>query len=342
MKVRVREVASKKTSSSKEESGHKTKRKDRPKGPVRERRADKISPKDIKDDSSSDEEEELSLAMRYSMGNYGNDNTHSDSGRLKYVDPRSIEVKKWDPTGMPPDSFVIEFGKRRTGKSFLTRDIFYHLRHLYWFVTVHTKTKNNGFFQQFMNSDYIIKGFSEDGLQGLLDVQDMLKDKKLEGEIPQEAPIYAMVWLDDVVADDTLKYSEPLREAAVAGRHYDLLVGVNTQHVTGIPPMIRVNADVVVIFSQNNWKYKEKLAQEYLGMLNKQTAMELMDLYTEDHGCLVIEPWRNKTKAEECVFWYRADEPPKFDVHKPVPQYIEDELQDARNKSEDDGGLLDE
>ena len=67
-----------------------------------------------------------------------------------------------------------------------------------------------------------------------------------------------------------------------------------------------------------------------------------MDQYNEDHACLVIEPWRNKTKAEQCVFWYRAEEPPAFNVHKEVPDYIESELQDASNKRNEDDGLLDE
>lgn len=120
------------------------------------------------------------------------------------------------------------------------------------------------------------------------------------------------------------------------GRHVNLCVGVNTQHVTGIPPVIRTNADIVVIFSQLNWKYKKKLAEEYMGNLNMTTAIELIDYYTRDHGCLVLEPWRNDATPTELIYYYKAEEPPPFSVHKKIPQYIEDELKQGISDSEDE------
>lgn len=122
------------------------------------------------------------------------------------------------------------------------------------------------------------------------------------------------------------------------GRHMDMCVGINTQHVTGIPPVIRTNADIVVIFTQLNWTYKKKLAEEYLGGLNTTTAVELIDYYTRDHGCLVIELWRNDADPTKLIHYYKAEEPEPFSVHKKVPQYIEDEIKaEGADLSDSDG-----
>jgi hypothetical protein len=265
-------------------------------------------------------EDDLWKESEAGEGNY------TETGRIKYVNPLSLGIEEWAPDEIPLDSFVICFGKRRTGKSFFTRDFFHRVKGKFWHVNVYTGTKHNGFYQEFMDDKFIIKGFQPQGLRNLLDVQEHLKECQFLGEIPKEADVYAMVWLDDVINGDDIRHSEEFNTTATMGRHFDLTVGVNTQHVTGIPPVIRVNADIVVIFTQLNWAYKKQLAEEYLGMLNPRTAMELIDYYTRDHGCLIIELWRNDADPKVLIHYYKAAEPPAFSVHKQVPQYIEDEL----------------
>jgi hypothetical protein len=261
---------------------------------------------------------------------------YTEAGKVKYVNPLSLGIEEWNPDEIPLDSFIICFGKRRTGKSFWTRDFFHKLRGKFWHVNVYTGSKNNGFYQEFVEDKFIIKGYQSQGLRNLMDIQEHLSDCKLTGEIPKDAPIEAMVWLDDVIQDDEIRHSEEFNQTAVMGRHMHMCVGVNTQHVTGIPPVIRTNADIVVIFTQLNWKYKKLLAEEYLGNLNITTAIELIDYYTRDHGCLVLELWRNDADPRTLIHYYKAQEPEPFSVHKPIPQYIDDELKHGLDDSSDE------
>lgn len=266
---------------------------------------------------------------------------YTESGRIKYVPPLTLGIQEWDPDEIPIDSFVICYGKRRTGKSFFTRDFFHRVRGRFWHVNVYTGTKHNGFYQEFMDDRFVIKGFQPQGLRNLLDIQEKLKEAQFKGDLDPKIPVNALVWLDDVISDNDVRHSEEFNETASAGRHYDLMVGVNTQHVTGIPPVIRVNADIVVIFTQLNWTYKKQLAEEYLGMLNPRTAMELIDYYTRDHGCLVIELWKNDATPTVLIHYYKAGEPERFNVH--VSKVNEDIQETINNElgSDSDGDEVD-
>jgi hypothetical protein len=130
---------------------------------------------------------------------------YTEAGRIKYVNPLSLGIEEWNPDEIPRDAFIICYGKRRTGKSFWTRDFFNRVRGQYWHVNVYTGSKNNGFYQEFVDDKYIIKGFQPQGLRNLMDIQEHLGDAKLCGDIPKDAPIEAMVWLDDVIQDDDIR-----------------------------------------------------------------------------------------------------------------------------------------
>lgn len=248
---------------------------------------------------------------------------YTETGRIKYKPAREFEIRDWVLEEIPLNCFVIEYGKRRTGKSYWTRDFLSQLVGKFYLATVHTDTKFNGFFQEFINEEYIYDGYNDDALGRLFIKQRQLVQKRQEGEIPEDMHFFALAWLDDVVADNTLRYSKWMARAATQGRHFDMMVGINTQHGTAIPPTWRGNADIVVIFTQLHAATKEMLAREYLGMLNIRTAMELIDLYTENHGCLVLELWRNSNRPEEFIFRYCANEPAKFKAVVPLPTEVE-------------------
>lgn len=133
------------------------------------------------------------------------ENAYTEAGKIKYVNPLSLGITEWNPEEIPLDSFIICFGKRRTGKSFWTRDFFNKVKGQFWHVNVYTGSKTNGFYQEFVEDKYIIKGFQPQGLRNLMDIQDHLKEAKLKGDIPWEAPINAMVWLDDVIQEDEIR-----------------------------------------------------------------------------------------------------------------------------------------
>jgi len=252
---------------------------------------------------------------------------YTATGRLQYRPVEDYDIKEWEPTEIPLNSFVLEYGKRRTGKSWFTRFFFYITKGKWYIATVHTGTKFNGFYQKFMDPDYIYDGYKDEALGKLFKKNKKLTMMRNEGLLPEDLHFFSLVWLDDVVSKKTLRYSEWMDTAATMGRHFDMCVGVNTQKGTKIPPTWRENADIAVIFTQIHSGTKEMLAEEYLSCLNKRTALEMIDKYTQNHGCLVLEMWRNTNVPEEFIFHFKAPEPPAFSVLAPLPADIKEALQ---------------
>lgn len=64
------------------------------------------------------------------------------------------------------------------------------------------------------------------------------------------------VILDDVLKNpNIIKYSKGLQNLFANGRHYGLFLMVLLQDPKGIPPMLRENTDVAVVFRQFTRKY---------------------------------------------------------------------------------------
>jgi hypothetical protein len=248
--------------------------------------------------------------------------TYTETGRLKYRPPQDYNIQWWNPAAFPLNAFVIEYGKRRTGKSYFTRDFFFRTKGKWFVATIHTDTKFNGFFQEFVDEDYIYDEYNDYALGKLFEKCKELVKMRNKKEIPEWMHFFAIVWLDDVVADNTLRYSKFMDRAATQGRHYDMCVGINTQKGTRVPPTWRENADIVVIFTQLHAATKVMLAEEYLSCLNLRTALEMIDLYTQDHGCLVLELWRNTNDPEEFIFHYRAEDPGPFQACAKLPEEV--------------------
>lgn len=278
-----------------------------------------------------DDEEEEVLASRAEK-RQKNDNGYTETGRLKYRPVDSYCIRPWQPSNFPLNSFIIEYGKRRTGKSFFTRDFFYRTRGKWFVCTIHTRTKFNGFFQKFVDKDFIYDGYNDYALGKLFEKCKNLVRMRDEGEIPEWMHFFSLVWLDDVVADSTLRYAEYMDTAATEGRHYDMCVGINTQKGTRVPPTWRENADIVVIFTQLHAATKVMLAEEYLSCLNLRTALEMMDTYTQNHGCLILELWRNTNDPEEFIFFYKAEDPGNFTVCAPIPDDVKKCLEAEQDK----------
>ena len=123
------------------------------------------------------------------------------------------------------------------------------------------------------------------------------------------------IMLDDAVADSGVKYSETLLKLFIAGRHFKIHLVVTTQYPTLITPKMRANLDYGFIFTQISKKERENIRDQYMGYLHRDYADAILDYYTQDNHCLVIDLSTNSTDPEDCIFYTKADAPP------PPPKY---------------------
>jgi ABC-type dipeptide/oligopeptide/nickel transport system ATPase component len=163
------------------------------------------------------------------------------------------------------DNTVVIVGKRRSGKSFLARYIMYHLRHRFPAGVVITGTKLNGFWQQYVPTNFIHQ------VENLNEVIDRVCAR--QDFFIKNADVLGLDWrffviLDDVLEDENLiRYSRGLRKLFCNGRHFKIFLMVILQDPFGIPPKLRENTDVAIIFRQFTESRMEACRSVYLDFI---------------------------------------------------------------------------
>lgn len=263
---------------------------------------------------------------------------YTPGGAVVYMDPNLVPVEVFEPGSVPLDSSWCIFGRRRSGKSYFTRDMFYAYHESLDHGLIMTKTKHNHFFQvvppqtvpKKYKADYqggfipdgaVIQGFDPFIVSKFLEFQlDFIKHEEEYNRKGWKLP--GFLWLDDVVDAKVIMTEGDhgiLAQLFQQGRHFDVMVGINTQYPRSVPTKMRDNVDYAVVFKQDSNQEFEAIIDHYMGELNRRTARELVTMYTRGtfngpKQCLVINmqsgcPWEEKYKT-----YVANPEPPTFVV----------------------------
>lgn len=163
------------------------------------------------------------------------------------------------------DFTVLLIGRRRSGKTWIARWIMYHLRHRFPCGVVITGTKLNHFWQKHIPVEFIH------------DIEDMdlvLRSVFKRQEYVLEHPELGIdprmfVILDDILSEKyKVRFSKALAQAFTDGRHHKLFILVTSQDPKGIPPDLRENADLCVVFRQYQKSRKKSCSEEYLDYID--------------------------------------------------------------------------
>lgn len=189
------------------------------------------------------------------------------------------------------DFTVVLIGRRRSGKSFMSRWIMYHLRHRFPAGIVITGTRLNNFWAKHVPTEYI---HDVNNLNAV--IQMVFQRQTLILEHPELGidPRFFVI-LDDVLQDKyRLRFSKQLSKIFTDGRHYNLFTLITTQDPKGIPPELRENTDCCVIFRQFNKGRKESVIEDFVDYIdNKKLALEFLWNHTGR-----IDPNTNKKIIE--------------------------------------------
>src|ERR1041385_3119360 len=170
------------------------------------------------------------------------------------------------------DNTIVIVGKRRSGKSFLARWIMYHLRRRFPAGIVVTSTSLNGVWGQYVPTNFI------HNVDNLDDVIDRVCARQTF--FIKNADVLGLDWRFFVILDDVLKnpnqirYSKELQNLFCNGRHYRLFLMVILQDPYGIPPMLRENTDVAIIFRQFTESRVEACRGVYLDFIKGKDNQE--------------------------------------------------------------------
>lgn len=233
----------------------------------------------------------------------------------KYATVELPTLRLFDPNNLKPDGTVIAVGKRRTGKSWLFRDLMWHMRDTIPAGIVISQTDElNKFWRQYIPAKYIFKHYDPAILDAVfLRQKAILNDPRLsEEERDAKAPFFIL--LDDVISDHNIRYDPNITELFVAGRHYRLFVLITTQYAKAITPTLRSNADYTFMFVNRQENQRESLWRDFADFLTKEAFFSILDAHTEDNECLVVDTSDPTSRPEDLLLWYKASDPGEFQM----------------------------
>jgi len=233
---------------------------------------------------------------------------------MRKQDEERVTIKRFSLASILPDSIVVVIGKRRSGKSFLVREIMYMLAKRkvpYGKIFSHTEYRSP-MFQFFFPKLFIDDELSDEKLSAILDSQDkaLKACRKRMGTLTGKSPENNMLLvLDDMMSDEDIwKKSKAFKEIFIAGRHSNLMLILTLQYVLGIPPPLRSNVDYAFLFATDSQADMKKLYENYATIIPTYDMFKKIFLAcTEDHGCLVINRSTTSNQLTDKVFYYKAN-----------------------------------
>ncbi len=232
----------------------------------------------------------------------------------QYAEVILPDLGMFDPETIKLDGTVVAVGKRRTGKSWVFRNLMYLMKDKIPAGIVISQTDElNKFWRQYIPSKYIYPKYEPEILDAVFKRQKkILNDNGLTDEEKEKAAPF-FVLLDDVISDQRLKYDSNLMELFVAGRHYKLFVLITTQYAKAITPTLRGNTDYCFIMKTIQQRQREALWEDYGDFLTKDAFAQILDAYTEDNEVLVIDTCPEHTVDPlEMLYWWKAVDPGEF------------------------------
>lgn len=204
------------------------------------------------------------------------------------------EWKGEDFLSFTGDEFILETGKRRSGKTTFTCWMLSYLIHLFPRCFVMSRSEDmNKAYRHIIPSQFIMSEWREGVFRAMMDFQrDIMKrvaDQEDEGLPPNWFRIFCL--LDDCISKvHVIRNSEFLNTVATLGRHYQMMTILNTQYTVAITPSVRENVDIAVLFPQRREKSRETLFNEFGSpMQNMGFFLRALDHYTKDYGVLMVD-----------------------------------------------------
>ena len=231
-----------------------------------------------------------------------------------YKDVQLPTLNEFNPEDIKLDGTIVAVGKRRTGKTWIFRNLMYLMKDQFKAGIVISQTDElNKFWRDYIPKKYIYKKYDPSILEAVFRRQKrILDDKELSDEEKEEEARF-FILLDDVISDQRLRYDETLCELFVAGRHYKLFVLITTQYAKAITPTLRGNTDYCFMLKCIQSRQLEALWEDFGSFLTKDGFARILDMYTEDNECLVVNTCPETiVNPLAMLSWWKAVDPGEF------------------------------
>ncbi len=230
----------------------------------------------------------------------------------------SLIIRKFDIKSMPNFVTIAMIAKRASGKSYLTKELLFHMRDIPTAIAISKTEKLNKFYTEFIPDLYIYDDYSSSILDKIYQRQEQIEmdNQKRKKEGKKEKDGRLILIMDDCMSSKGAWVKEPqIAELFFNGRHYKMSFILTMQFSLGIPPEMRSNFDFIFLLAEDFINNRKRLYEHYAGMFpDFNTFSQVFLDLTENYGCMVINNRIHSKDITEKVFWYRAKETPNFTI----------------------------
>lgn len=236
-----------------------------------------------------------------------------DNNKYVIVGDKKLTINKFSLDMMEDHPAIILVAKRRSGKSWVCRDILRHYKNKIPAGIVISKSEelNEPFYSEFLADSFIYHKFETKILEKLFKRQIMMikkkKEKKNNGTLINPS---AFLLMDDCLSDkgewgkDQLIY-----ELMYNGRHYKILFMLTMQSPLGISPDLRSNFDYFILLATDIENHMKKLYDNYAGMFkNVKEFKTVFKQLTVNHQAMVVANTGADKPFKEKIFWFKASD----------------------------------
>lgn len=219
-------------------------------------------------------------------------------------------IKRFDLSCVQPGSVIVTVGKRKSGKTYLLRDILYQRRHAHEVVLFAGSTGTMNDMGDIIPDLFIHFGFIPSVLLEIIVRFTRINKKRKDQGKPMRECILV---IEDLGFSDANVFDDLyLRYIINNGRHIGITVMISLQYIISIPTKVRFQIDYLFMFRSNAKDNIEKFYKIIGGVFpNLNVFMKYFYACTPEHTCMVAKNVDvSSSEIEDNVFYYKADDHP--------------------------------
>jgi hypothetical protein len=210
-----------------------------------------------------------------------------------------MDLNKFDINTLRNNPIILIIGKRATGKSFLIRDITNHQKNVDFDLIINPTEECDKFYKTQLFGKFIHTSYKPFLLKDLLNNQKKLMNT---GNMKKKGLIF-----DCCLTENEYKKDKNLRECLLNGRCYKINMISSIQYPMKMSPENISNTDYIFIFKENIISNKKQLYEYYGGLFPTfKEFSDILDKYTNNFNCLVIDITSKSNNIKECIYWYNS------------------------------------
>jgi hypothetical protein len=211
-------------------------------------------------------------------------------------------LRKFDMSRMQNSVRIAIIGRSGSGKTVLIEDIMKHKRHIPSGICISGTIEGRKAYAKFMPDTYIYPKYNPDVVKTFLNNQM----DKIEQREPN--PDAFMIMDDCFHEADTWNKNDEINYIFMNSRNDKVFYIIGMQYMMGLTPALRANIDYVFILRNKIPANRVQLYKYYAGgMFNSLRDFEtVLDYFTSDFGCLVVDNKSTSNNIEDQIFWYKA------------------------------------